>query len=146
MEWQKAISVFCTGACAVGFLALPSIALADPNSAFFSQQLNNQQAEQQQGPWPDSTVNIPQLTSTTGTSGPSSVDLGAISAGQGGALGGSDGGLQALGSALSVPTSLVGPGATNPAINLGGGTGGVSAGSIGASATGGALGAFGLGH
>lgn len=130
----------------MAMLALPSVAFADPDSAFFSQQLQSQMNAQQQGPWPGSAVNIPQLTSM-GTSGFSSVELGSITAGDGGAMGGVGSGMQALGSALSVPTSIVGTGGVAPLIQAGtgAGAGGVSPGSMGASATSSALGALGLG-
>src|SRR6185437_12007302 len=94
------------GACAIGMLALPSLALADPDSAFFSQQLQAQSNQKQYGPWQGSAVKLPQVTSTA-SSGASSVDLGAISAGQGAAMGGFGTGMQAVGAALSVPTNLV---------------------------------------
>ena len=145
MKGQKAISTVRIGAWAIGMLALPSLALADPDSAFFSQQLQAQSNQQQYGPWLGSAVNLPQLTSTA-NSGASSVDLGAISAGQGSAMGGFGTGLQAVGSALSVPTNLVGTGGVLPLSQAGiGGAGGVSPGALGASATGGALGALGFG-
>lgn len=145
MKGQKAISAVRIGARAIGMLALPSLALADPDSAFFSQQLQSNSNQQQFGPWLGSAVNLPQLTSTA-NSGASSVDLGAISAGEGAAMGGFGTGMQAVGSALSVPTNLVGTGGVVPLSQVGGGAGGgVSPGSLGASAAGGAFGAMGLG-
>jgi len=146
MKRQRAISAIRIGACAIGMLALPSLALADPDSAFFSQQMQGQANQQQYGPWLGSSVNIPQLTST-GTSGASSVDLGSITAGTGGAMGGVGSGMQALGAALSVPTNLVGTGGVVPLSQIGAGGGGVSPGALGVSATSSALDAIGLvGH
>lgn len=127
------------GACAMGMLALPSLALADPNSAFFSQQLQGQMNQQQYGPWLDSSVNIPQLTST-GTSGSSTVDLGAISAGQGGAMAGIGAGMQGVNAALPATLSAIGVGTGNSLTGGNGGGGGVSSGAVGATAATGALG------
>ncbi len=148
MVWRRAILAACVGGCIGGALGSLPAAHADPDSAFFSQSMYNQQAQQQQGPWAGSMVNIPSLTST-GTVGAGNVDLGAISAGQGGAMGGWGVGMQGLSSALSAPTNVMptGGGAGVLGLGVGGGTGGVSPGAIGSGITGSALGGvFGLNH
>lgn len=140
MQKKWRISAVLMGAFAVGVVALPSFAIADPNSPFFSQQLYDQQAEQQQGPWPDSQVNVPQLTAGGG------VNLGAITAGQGGVAGGGGALNQALGATLPVPTGVLGASGTG-ALFQGGGVGSFSPGATAASAVTSALGALGpLGH
>lgn len=133
-----------TGVCAAALLALPSLALADPASSDFSQQMFDQQSDQQLGPWAHTKVNVPQI-SGSGMNGSSSVDLSAISAGQGGTSSGNGAAMQAVGSALSVPLAVVGgTGGASP-LGSGAGAGGLSPGAIGAGATGSALGALNIG-
>lgn len=131
--------------CAVALLALPSLALADPASSNFSEQMFDQQSDQQLGPWAHSKVNVPQI-SGSGMNGSSSVDLSAISAGQGVTGGGNSAAMQAVGSALSVPLAVVGAtGGADSLIVSGAGAGGVSPGAIGAGVTSSALGALNIG-
>ena len=129
----------------MALLALPSLALADPDSPFFSQPAFNQQSDQQMGPWYHSQVNIPQI-SGNGITGSSAVDLSAVSAGQGVTTGGNSTSMQALDEALSVPLTVVGAGVggTGP-LGTAAGAGGFSAGAVGAGAAVGALGALGAG-
>lgn len=129
----------------MGLMASPSPAWADPDSAFFSQPMFDQEAQQVQGPWKDSAINVPQITSSS-TAGmqASSVDLGSICAGQGGALGGVTESVQALNPVLSVPTSVIGAGGVGQLFQGGGAAGGVSPGTLGAAATGSVLGALGF--
>lgn len=133
----------CTGLSAVAFLALPSLAWADPDSPYFSQPMFNQEAQQVQGPWVDSAVNIPQIA-LTGSGSASSVDLGSICASPGGALGGVTSTIQGINPVLAVPSSVIGSGGVGPLFQ-GGATGGVSPGALGASASSGVLGALGIG-
>lgn len=136
------------GVCAMGLMTPPSPAWADPDSAFFSQPMSDEEAQQVQGPWKDSAINVPQITSSSASGvQASSVDLASICAGQGGALGGVTASVQALNPVLSVPNNVVGSGGVGQLFQGGGvaGGGGVSPGALGASATGGVLGALGMG-
>lgn len=119
----------------------PFAAVADPDSAFFSQQVETHQVRQQQSAWQYSEVNVPQLCAT-GNPETSSVNLGGVSAGQGGAMAGIGAGMQGVNAALPATLRVLGVGTGNSlAGGSGGGGGGVSPGAVGAAATTGALGA-----
>lgn len=127
-------------------LMAPVPAWADPDSPFFSQPMSDQEAQQVQGPWKDSAVNVPQITSSSASGiQASSVDLGSICAGQGGALGGVTASVQALNPVLSVPNSVIGAGGVGQLFQGTGAAAGVSPGALGASASGSVLGALGMG-